>query len=238
MAKKPIITGDRVEIVYSPERWEILKGLRRQAKEIMAALVSHQISSVVHGSVARGDVSKESDIDILIPNTVSSFKVELALKSAGFSFYSREIVQATPGHSIKAHIYLNYQTVVTFPLIRLRRLEYEFYMFGGTVSVQELDKDVRVDGVDKRLMLIEPTDAGHIESPIVGNESTAAKILGVSVDIVNERIRVLTKRDEGGRTGIFLKRIMKEGEVFEEILKQIGDRDPVVKRRLREEKSR
>ncbi|MFX0097585.1 MAG: nucleotidyltransferase domain-containing protein [Candidatus Hodarchaeota archaeon] len=238
MAKKPIITGDRVEIVYSPERWEILRGLRRQAKEIMNVLASHQISSVVHGSVARGDVSKESDVDILIPSTVSSFKVELALKSIGYSFYSREIVQATPGHSIKAHIYLNHKTVVTFPLIRLRRLEYEFYMFGGTVAVEELDKDVRVEGVDKRLMLIEPTDVGHIESPIIGNESTTAKILGVSVDIVNERIRVLTKRDERGRTGIFLKHVMKEGEVFEEILKQIGDRDPVVKRRLREEKSR
>ena len=238
MAKKPVITGDRVEIVYSPERLEILEGLRKRAKEIMSALVSHRISSVVHGSVARGDVSKESDIDILIPITVSSFKVELALRNAGYSFYSREIVQATPGHSIKAHVYLNHKTVVTFPLIRLRRLEHEFYKFGGTIAVEELDKGIRVEGVDKRLMLIEPTKSGHIESPIIGNESTAAKILGVSVDIVNERIRVLTKRDEEARTGVYLKRMLNEGEVFEETLKRIGDRDPVVKRRLREEKSK
>ncbi|MHA1628204.1 MAG: nucleotidyltransferase domain-containing protein, partial [Candidatus Baldrarchaeia archaeon] len=89
-----------------------------------------------------------------------------------------------------------------------------------------------VPGVDKRLILIEPTVKGHIESSIIGRESEVAKILGVSVDIIKERINVLLRRDKIGRTGVYLKRELSPHETFGEVLKKIADRDPIVRRRI------
>ena len=39
-------------------------------------------------------------------------------------------------------------------------------------------------GVDKRLILIRPTEDGHIEEDITGRESQVSKLLNISIDIV------------------------------------------------------
>jgi predicted nucleotidyltransferase len=41
------------------------------------------------------------------------------------------------------------------------------------------------------------------------------------------------RRDEVGRTGVYMKRQLAPDDTFEAVLKNIGDRDPVVRRRLR-----
>ena len=87
-------------------------------------------------------------------------------------------------------------------------------------------------GVDKRLILIEPTKEGHIESPVIGNEIITARKVGVSKKIVQERLKVLIRRDEVGRTGVYLKRQLAPDDTFEALLKRISDRDPVVRRRV------
>ena len=43
-------------------------------------------------------------------------------------------------------------------------------------------------GVDKRLMLIEPTEKGHVESSIIGKEEYVAKLLGISAETVLDRV--------------------------------------------------
>lgn len=235
MAKKPIKVRDKMEVIYTKERWELLKKFRDKALRIMELLERHGIRAITHGSVARGDVTLQSDIDIVILQTVSPFQVESVLHSAGFSFYSRQIIQATPRHSLKAHIYLDEKTVVTFPLVKLREKEWDFYKFGGLVTIGELKKNIRVPGVDKRLILIEPTSRGHLESSIIGREHEVAKILGVSIDVVKERISILLRRDRTGRTGIYLKRELLSHETFGEVLKKIADRDPIVRRRISED---
>ena len=235
MAKKPIKIRDKIKVIYTKERWELLKKFRDKALKIMELLVRNNVQVIVHGSIARGDVTPQSDIDIVVPQTISPFHVESVLHSAGFDFYSRQIVQATPWHSIKAHIYLDEKTVVTFPLVKLREREWEFYKFGGLVTINELKKNIRVPGVDKRLILIEPTSQGHLESSIIGRESEVAKILGVSIDVVEERINILLRRDRIGRTGIYLKRELLPHETFGEVLKKIADRDPIVRRRILED---
>ncbi len=235
MAKKPIRVRDKIEVIYTEERWKLLKELREKALRIMELLARYNIQTIAHGSIARGDVTPQSDIDIVIPQTVSPFQVESVLHSAGFDFYSRQIVQATPWHSLKAHICLDEKTVVTFPLVKLREREWEFYKFGGLVTINELRNNIRVPGVDKRLILIEPTVKGHIESSIIGRESEVAKILGVSVDIIEERINVLLRRDKIGRTGVYLKRELSPHETFGEVLKKVADRDPIVRRRILED---
>src|SRR5205823_12027908 len=94
---------------------------------------------------------------------------------------------------------------VTVPLTPFRSLEVEFYAFGGKVALAELKDKIRNPGCTKRLILIEPTPEGHFESPVVGRESDVAKLLGVSVAIVTERVRVLTRRDTVGRTGMYIR---------------------------------
>ena len=227
--------SDKIEYVYNSSHWKLLRMLRETCMDIMGTLASQGIRSGVHGSVVRGDVNLRSDIDIIIPYVISSHLVELALTMNGFKLFSRKIAQATPGHTPKAHILLDPEEkqCVTFPLASFRTLELEFYKFGGFLELEGLKADKRLSGCNKGLMLIEPTLKGHAESPIRGREGEVARIVGVRVDIVRERVRVLMRRRKVGRTGIVLSVHLREGEVFEEILKRLAFLKPIVRRRLR-----
>lgn len=233
---KPSRLIDTVSAVYTSAHWNLLKSIREETTSILRLLGTWGNGALVHGSVARGDVDEKSDVDILIPSSVSTQLVEAQLASTGTISYSREITQATPAHSPKAHIYLDPERTasITIPLSEFRRLELEFYRFGGTVTLQELLQDTRRPGCTKKLTLIRPTKDGHTESPVIGRESEVARLLGVSNDIVRERIRVLTRRDTIGRTGVFLKVIVPEGASFEEVLRSEADSNPALRRTLRE----
>ncbi len=133
---------------------------------------------------------------------------------------------------MKAHIEIDETTTVSFPLMEMRRVEREFYRFGGEISLTQLKANVRVAGVDKRLMLIEPTEKGHVESSVVCREESSAKILGVSAETVLDRVRALTRRDTIGRTGVFVKQELTSDETFELALKKLSDLNPAVRRRM------
>lgn len=201
----------------------------------MIALAQWSQTALTHGSVARGDVDDKSDVDVLIPSTANSQLVETRLENSGFTITSREIAQATPSHSPKAHLYLDPEqtTSVTIPLTPFRSLESEFYAFGGTVNLKQIQEETRSPGCTKKLMLIKPTPEGHFEAPIKGRESEVARLLGVSVGIVIERERVLTRRDNVGRTGIYLRIPVRDGESFDEVLRSRTDSDPAIRRTLR-----
>jgi predicted nucleotidyltransferase len=233
MAKKPAKRAESVEVVYSEKRWNLLAQLRSRTVEVMRALEKAHLFSTVHGSIARGDVSTNSDIDVFIPDPPSSFTVETALENAGFTQNKRVIVQATPSYAVKGYIELEPKRMVSFPLMKLRQTEREFYSFGGETTLQMLVDNVRVAGVDKRLMLIEPTSKGHVESTIVGREEAVAHLLHVSVATVLDRVHALLRRDKVGRTGVFIERELAENETFEMVLKQFVDQNPAVRRRLK-----
>jgi predicted nucleotidyltransferase len=186
---------------------------------------------VAYGSVARGDVHKGSDIDIFIPDIISSYIVELAVGQ--FGIMERVIAMATPWHLVKAHILLSNGVTITFPLVDFRKHEKEFYFFGGAVSLNDLAASRRVPGVDKRLMLIEPTEDGHIGSEITGREAEVAKTVNVPLDMVRERQQVLQKRNKVGRTGIYLHKLIPPDANIELELKKLADTDTNVKRRYR-----
>ncbi|MGB9684225.1 MAG: nucleotidyltransferase domain-containing protein [Candidatus Bathyarchaeales archaeon] len=233
MAKKPLRHLEFKEIVYNEERWMLLKKLRVKATELMEALEKFNIHAITHGSIARGDVTEKSDVDVFIPHQPSSFLVETALERASIPINRRLIVQATPTYAMKAYIEIDEKTSVSFPLMKMHKAEREFYKFGGEATLKDLKADLRVPGVDKRLMLIEPTEKGHKESTIVGCEDQVAKMLKISLETVLDRVHALLRRDEIGRTGVFIEKELAEGETFELTLKRLADENPAVRRRLK-----
>ena len=233
MAVKPTKPAEYKEVTYTEARWALLHELRGEAAKVMAALEEFHLPSITHGSVARGDVKKGSDVDVFIGEVQNSFVVETALDKAGVPVNSRLVVQATPTYAMKAHIVVSERVTVSFPLMEMRRVEREFYRFGGEANLSQLKASQRVAGIDKRLMLIEPTETGHVESSIIGSEQLAAKILGVSTETVLDRVHVLMKRDAAGRTGVFVKKELAPDETFELALKKLSDLNPAVRRRMK-----
>jgi uncharacterized protein len=231
MATKPSKRDDYAEVTYSSARWAQLKALREKAVNVMTALEAFHLQSTVHGSVARGDVKETSDVDVFIAEVQNSFLVETALEKAKISINSRLLVQATPNYAMKAHIEIDEVTSVSFPLMEMRRVEREFYRFGGEANLTQLKAERRVIGIDKRLLLIEPTEKGHIESSIVGKEEVTAKLLGISSETVLDRVHALIRRDTVGRTGVFVKKELPPEETFEGSLKKLSEANPAVRRR-------
>ncbi|MBE0512233.1 nucleotidyltransferase domain-containing protein [Candidatus Bathyarchaeota archaeon] len=233
MAKKPVKRAERVEVIYDKKRWKLLRELRSKTVQIMEILDKFHLRSIVHGSIVRGDVSETSDIDIFLPDPPSSFMIETALERSGVQVNRRIVVQATPLYAMKGYIEIDKQRCISFPLAKLRPVEKDFYKFGGEASLSMLKKDMRVPGVDKRLMLIEPTPEGHVESAVVGREEEVANLLGVSLNTVLDRVHALLRRDEVGRTGVFIERELSPDETFELVLKKLADQNPAVRRRLK-----
>ncbi len=233
MAKKPMTRAERSEVVYNKKRWELLKELRSKAVQIMEVLDHSNIRCIVHGSIARGDVSEKSDIDVFLPDPPSSFAIETALEHANISVDRRVVVQATPFYAVKGYIEVDKQQCVSFPLVKLRPVERDFYKFSGEASLSTLRNKTRISGVDKRLMLIEPTPKGHVESSIVGREETVSHLLGISLNTVLDRVHALLRRDKVGRTGVFIEREISPDETFEMVLKKLTDQNPAVRRRLK-----
>jgi len=233
MSKKPMKRAERLEIIYDKKRWKILKQLRSKTIQIMETLDNCHLRSIVHGSIARGDVSETSDIDVFLPAPSSSFIIETELERSGFEVYQRTIIQATPLYALKGYIGLDQQISLSFPLVKLRPVEKDFYRFGGEASLSTLRDDKRVLGVDKRLMLIEPTSEGHVESAVVGREEEVANLLGVSLNTVLDRVRALLRRDEVGRTGVFIEKELAPDETFEQAMKKLAYQNPAVRRRIK-----
>lgn len=233
MIKKPMRRAERIEVTYNSRHWQQLENLRLKASRILNILTQENLCALTHGSVARGDITLKSDVDVFIPNPTSSFAIEMALERRGIRIERRVIVQATPYYALKGYIEIDFKESVSFPLVKMHNVEREFYRFGGEINLELLKKDIRVVGVDKRLMLIEPTERGHVESSITDNQDQVAKRLGISVETVHGRVNALLKRDEHGRTGVFIERELAPDVTFEKALKKLTEEKPEVRRRLK-----
>lgn len=222
-----------IRIKYDRGRWRIFHSLRGETRKMVEPLSKRHIECYAYGSIARGDVTRQSDIDIFIPNPPAPTIIEAALLRHGMDVSRREIIQATPSYAAKGYIYLDPLRSYSFPLVDLRPVEREFYSFAGSVDWRDLTRDVRVPGVDKNLMLIQPSNEGHKESPVKGRESYVAGILRVDVHIVIQRVRTLERRNEVGRTGVYLKREIAPEESFGDVLHRLAASRPALRRRLR-----
>lgn len=201
-----------MEIEYDERRWKLLREKREEAKRIMEQLISLGMKEVyVYGSVARGDVREKSDVDVVV---LDPDLLKLDLLEVDHKF----IVQATPRSTPKAYLSLDPEElhVITFPLAKPLKEEVEFFSFGGKLNYQGIIEGKRVPGVNKALQLIIPTEKGHMEVPLEGNEDLAAKYLGISVDTILQREKLLKRREEVGRTGVYLKyEISRDGSLLD-----------------------
>ena len=220
-------------VVYDAVRWEILGRLRGVAILYLRELVNAGFEAMVHGSLARGDVTPKSDVDIFIPEVCPSYLVEAAVGRIQ-QISKRELTQATPAHAPKAILHMEEAVKITFPLLPLRKKERDFYRFGGELGLEGLEAARRVAGIDKRLMVILPMDNGHFEFSALENIVEASRALGVKLETVQERVRVLTRRDRIGRTGIFYKVELREDETFEGRLKERASEDPSLRRLIQQ----
>ena len=233
MARTKIIKHQDPEfVVYNEDRWSRLKYLRDQAVPILKALAEHQLTGNVFGSVARGDVSETSDLDIFISEFVPSFKMDLALRLSNFEIIGKEISMATPSSVVKGTYYLGNDISISIRLTEFTSSPFQFYIFSGYVNLEEIIEEKRVPGVSKALLVIEPTKEGHKEYSLLGNEYEARNLLNIEEKMLEERIRVLTKRDKYGRTGLFLKVNIHPEDSFEDKLQELADKNSLIRRRL------
>ncbi|MHA2407272.1 MAG: nucleotidyltransferase domain-containing protein [Candidatus Ranarchaeia archaeon] len=219
-------------VVYSSKHWNLLRKLRESAVSIMEALVD--LNPSIHGSICRGDIRESSDIDIIFFDVIPEFRIEKSLQDLELDLLERTLIQATPLSAVKAHMkfQMENEVVLTWPLFPFLPREIDFYAFGGILSLLELKADLRVQGVDKRLLLIEPTPDGHREIRVDNNNAgKIARTLKISINTVQERLRVLERRDKLGRTGVFQKRELAPDESFGSVLKQLVERNPATRRR-------
>ena len=217
---------DPTPVRYPPGRFALLARKRGRSRPFLDVLPE---GSLLFGSLARGDVREASDIDIEVPQGVASFVVEVGLSRLDDPWGARTLVAATPNSVVKAMWQFG-EVTVSLPLTPPSPLEEAFARFGGAVDRRGVAEGLRVAGVDKRLLLIEPTPDGHIERSVCDRVEEAASILGVDADVVRGRVRVLRRRAKSGRTGVYLTEPLDDAESPEEALQRLKDGDPAVRR--------
>ena len=186
----------------------------------------------IYGSIARGDVKESSDADIII-DPIPSFKYELILDQ---KWLSRSIVQATPNHTPKTVYELTNDIHLTVPFLPLSEREMDFVSFGGKLSLSRFQNGDYAVGINKALQLVEPVDQKGFSFKYTSLKSIpvhiAARKANCGVDVITERIRVLSKREEVGRKGLYVNEIIHESEQPEEALRRIAAINPGIRRIL------
>lgn len=222
-----------MEVNYSDSHWATLRLKRGQAVEMMKPLHRKHLNPIVYGSIARGDVSETSDVDVFLGTPPSPTIIEATLEAYGIRISERLIIQATPSYVAKAYMMIDDLHGYSFPLIPMRASEAEFTRFAGQLSYPELMEEARTIGVNKELKLVTPTETGHTETPIQGMEGIVAKQLGVDTRIVRERVRTLERRGKVGRTGVYIKRELAPDESFGDVFETLSREKPGLRRRIR-----
>jgi predicted nucleotidyltransferase len=219
-------------VKYSENHLKLLQQKRERSKTLLEIFAKEGLNPFIYGSIARGDIHNDSDIDMVLIQSIAPYQIEIILEKNGFNNYFREIIMATPADTLKLYIYLNELESITIPLSKFNKKSSEFYDFGGKINLNQVINSIRVPGINKRLVLIQPTSDGHEEYSIIGNENLAAKQLSVSINLINERRRVLLRREKFGKTGVFLKRSIGVGETTELVLKKLSNKNTIVRKKL------
>ncbi len=232
MKQKKILRDHQETIIYSEKKWFLLKKKREIAFKLLQMFDKEGLKPFIYGSIARGDVHETSDIDLIFLQEVPSYQIEFILNKNGYNNIFREIIMATPSDSIKLYIHLSELESIILPLSKLEGNIIEFYDFGGKINFSQLKSETRVAGIDKRLVLVKPNPQGHEEISVINNEAITAKEIGINIKVINERKKVLLRREKHGKTGVFLKRQLEMNDSTEEVLKKLANRKSIVRKKL------
>lgn len=232
MSKDIIARNYYNNVIYSQKDWDLLSAKRKIASDLLTPFEMKGLHPFVYGSIARGNVHQSSDIDIVFLHPVPTYQIEFLLKIQGYKRLFREIIMATPNDTLKLYIHLSELESITIPLTKFDKTSEEFYKFGGMISLDQLKKNLRVPGIDKRLIFIDPTELGHEEYSILDKEHIIAKEMDISLETVLERKRVLLKREKYGRTGVFLKEEIPFDRSTEETIKKLANRKSIIRKKL------
>ncbi|MEZ0345949.1 MAG: DNA polymerase subunit beta [Infirmifilum sp.] len=230
----PVKAKDKTPVVYAEWRWRLLESLRERGLQLLQALESLEQQPLIIGSVARGDVSPSSDVDVYLLGYIPSWRVALCLENAGFEVKVYKIVQATPQTALRFIAVLDEKVEVSVPISKLKRTEEEFPRYAGAVSTREILEKIRVRGVNKRLLFIEPTSYGHDEWSVMGRENEVAELLGVSLQTVLEREAMRSKRAREGKTGFYFYAEVPGEESPEDFICQAARRNPSIRETVAE----
>ncbi len=215
---------------YNDEERNLLSHFRKKTIHVLENLEYNKIKAFVHGSVARGDVNSSSDIDVHIPIQIPSFKLDLI---DDFKFASRRIMMGTPNSTIRGLLSVHDNLTISFPLSAPTEREDEFYLFSGLLYLEDLLLNKRTAGVTKQLLLVEPENDGYWISSLKAYKKKAIQLLSISQRMIDERIRVLSRRDKIGRTGLLVDYSLNPEENFEHALKNLADNKIIVRRILK-----
>lgn len=221
------------EVIYSDDHWQIFREKRAKGLKLLETLIECGYTSpILHGSIARGDVSKTSDVDVALLYPYPAGMIKFCLERKGFSIHYVRIIQPTPRHTPKVYIYLDpyEEQSISIPLTTLEKIEVEYYKFSGYVTKEDVMNSKRVKGVNKKLMLIIPTKEGHIELPVLDNEDYVCRVLGISIDVVKDRVEALTRRIREGHTGLFVNTIVPHFEEIEQYIEKLCNSNTIFRR--------
>ena len=84
----------------------------------------------------------------------------------------------------------------------------------------------------KKDSIIQPTEEGHHEEAILGLSPGKIKELELSEVIIEERKRVLTRRSEVGRTGVYLRQVVDPDVGVEKTLDRMAVRDSILRKKI------
>lgn len=219
-------------VIYNEKRWEILREKREIAKRVMSPLYMSGYDPIIYGSIARGDVDADSDIDVFIEQVVNPALIETIVEKSLGGWINRTVVQATPGYVVKGYIFIDELVSISFPLVEMLPNEAEFYSIAGKLNYNDVLSEKRSRGMNKSMIVIIPVEDGHMEFPARQDPDLAAKLIGVDPKALRERLHVLEKRKEHGKTGRFIEVKLGEDETFSQVLKAIINENPVLRRRV------
>ena len=154
----------------------------------------------------------------------------------------RKIVQGTPNQTPKMEYQLGVNTNIhlSVPFVQLSNRENDFISFAGKLSLTKFQNGEYANCVNKKLLLVEPMDNKgynyHYTSIRDLPYNDIAKKINVGVDIILERIRVLSRRDDIGRTGLYIDYELNPSEEPEKVLKELASQRQELRRLLQKEK--